>query len=127
MFKGTMIFIFLAVFATAGFVMAAHKGALDGKSFIGDTGEKGKETSQKDELIFAGGKYHSTGCDQYGFTAARYTTKKEGETTSFESETSSEKEGKISWKGTVKGDSCEATFVWTKPGQQPVNTGSKAH
>ncbi|MCI0447730.1 hypothetical protein L0152_31520 [bacterium] len=53
-------------------------------------------------------------------TPAPYTTKTQGDTTTFESVAKSENEGEISWNGTVQGDTCEAALVWTKPGQKPI-------
>ena len=119
MYKSWLICLVIFMVA-AGFAGAAEKGALDGKSFVGETGEKGKVKGDKDELIFADGKFRSTGCDQYGFTAVPYATKKEGGSISFEAHSTSEKEGTIHWTGKVTGDDCEGTFVWSKPGQKDI-------
>lgn len=110
-----------ALFAVAGFLFAAA-GMLDGKTFEGMGAEKGKEATDKDKdtLIFADGKFRSTGCDQFGFTPAAYTATKNGDAIDFESTATSEKEGSIHWKGTVKGDAVEGTYVWTKPGQKEI-------
>ncbi|MCI0605458.1 hypothetical protein L0156_20940 [bacterium] len=120
--KNLLIFIFAVstLFAIAAVTASGQAAELDGKSYLGETAEKGKTSGNNDELIFADGKFHSTGCDQYGFTPAPYTTKTQGDTTTFESVAKSEKEGEISWNGTVQGDTCEAAFVWTKPGQKPI-------
>ena len=92
----------------------AGTGALDGKTFTGRTGEKGKEANGEDELRFQGSKLYSVGCAEWGFNAGAYTTRREGDTIYFEAETSSPKHGKIVWKGTVQGDKVNATYVWTK-------------
>lgn len=97
------------------------QGVLDGRSFVGDSGEKGKPAAEKDTIHFANGRFHSEGCDTYGFGEAPYkaTAAADG-SVSWTSETTSAKEGSISWKGTVKGDQIEGTYVWTKAGQKPI-------
>jgi len=87
---------------------------LDGKTFIGPTGEKGKEAEGEDELRFENGMLVSVGCADWGFGASSYQTKIEGDTINFTSEMTSAKHGKIVWNGTVKGDKIDATYVWTK-------------
>jgi hypothetical protein len=107
-------------FALALPASAFAKGALDGKTFSASTGEKGKTKAEPDTLTFKDGKFHSSGCDPYGFGDGAYTTKTEGGVTTFESDTVSAKEGKDHWKGTVKGNAIEGTMVWTKTGQAPI-------
>ena len=103
--------IFLFAFATtAGNVLAA--GALDGKVFVGEAGEKGKPADEKNDVItFADGRFHSSACDQYGFNKAEYKTRTEGDATYFEVETVSEKEGRLKWSGVLKGNTMEGTFT----------------
>ena len=114
----------LALTAALLLVGVAHaqkaKGALDGKTFAVETAEKGKDKGEKDSVVFKDGKFRSAGCDQYGFADAPYTTTKAGDATKFEAETTSAKEGKIKWTGTVKGDAIEGSYVWTKPGQKAI-------
>ena len=43
---------------------------LDGKTFIGPTGEKGKEAEGEDELRFENGMLVSVGCADWGFGAS---------------------------------------------------------
>ena len=51
----------------------AQTATLDGKAFVADAGEKGKAADEKNDVItFAGGKFHSSACDQYGFTKGEY-------------------------------------------------------
>lgn len=109
----------LLLFAALAFAGSSSH-LLDGKTFVGESGEKGKEQKEKDNLVFEKGKFHSTACDQYGFTPASYTAKKEGDTITFEADAASPKEGKIHWKGTVTGDDVDASLVWTKEGQAPI-------
>lgn len=103
------------------------KGVLDGRKFVGQTGEKGKTKTDQDVVQFAAGRFHSTACDRYGFGQAPYeATMSEDGTVDWKAQTTSPKEGKIEWKGTVKGDALEGTFVWTKSGQRPIEYWIKA-
>lgn len=103
-----------------GTARASAGGVLDGKSFKVEAGEKGKAKAEDDEVRFAGGLFHSRGCDPYGFEPGPYKATTKDGVTSFEAVTVSPKEGKIAWKGTVKGDRIEGTYVWTKAGQADI-------
>ena len=87
---------------------------LDGKKFIGPTGEKGKKVHHEDVLTFRDGKFTSSECFQYGFEGGPYTTTVEGDTIHFQAETISPTHGKMVWQGTLKGDSLDVTYNWTK-------------
>jgi hypothetical protein len=105
----------------AGVALGAEsaKGMLDGKTFSGTLGEKGKTEGDKDDYIFKDGTFRSTTCDAYGFSAAAYNAKADGDSISFESTTNSTKEGEMAWKGKVKGDTIAGTVLWKKAGQAP--------
>jgi hypothetical protein len=105
------ISVLLAVITQVPLSMA---GALDGKVFIGQSGEEGKEVSEEDTVTFNNGNLHSVRCDQWGFGKGEYTTTKEGNKNHFEAETTSSKYGKIVWKGAVEGDSLNAVYTWSK-------------
>ena len=60
---------------------------LDGKKFIGPTGEKGKKVHHEDVWSFSDGKFTSSECFQYGFKGGPYTTAIEGDTIHFQAET----------------------------------------
>ena len=77
---------------------------LDGKKFIGPTGEKGKKVHHEDVLRFSDGKFTSSECFQYGFKGGPYTTAIEGDTIHFQAETISPTHGKMVWQGTLQGD-----------------------
>ena len=109
--------LMLALLATAAF---AKGPTLDGKVFAIESSEKGKTATEKEDVDFKAGKFHSKGCDQYGFGSGAYTAKDEGGALKFEADTVSAKEGKIHWTGTVKGDAIEGTYLWTKAGQKPI-------
>jgi len=101
---------------------AAAGGALDGKVFAGTTGEAGKATGDKDELVFTGGKFRSTACDTYGFGSAPYTASRNADgSVGFQATTSRPKEGTIHWRGQVHGGAIAATYVWEKAGQKPIS------
>jgi len=87
---------------------------LDGKKFIGPTGEKGKKVHHEDVLTFRDGKFTSSECFQYGFEGGPYTTTVEGDTIHFQAETISPTHGKMVWQGSLKGDSLDVTYNWTK-------------
>ncbi len=91
---------------------AAH--LLDGKSFKGPTGEKGKKTHHEDVLVFKDGQFTSSMCFEYGFTGGPYTAWAEGDLIHFEAETISPTHGKMNWKGTLQGDTMEVEYSWTK-------------
>jgi hypothetical protein len=85
--------------------------------FIADAGEKGKPAEEKADVItFAGGKFHSSLCDQYGYGKGDYKYSAAGDAVAFEAQTQSEKDGRLVWKGTVRGDEIEGTFVHYRKG-----------
>ena len=87
---------------------------LDGKIFVGPTGEKGKKVHHEDVLKFSDGKFTSSECFQYGFKSGPYSTTIEGNTIHFTAETISPTHGKMVWQGTLKGDTLDVTYNWTK-------------
>lgn len=99
---------------------------LDGKVFVGAVGEKGKPLVDKDVISFADGKFHSSVCDQYGFDRGPYQARAVADAIEFEVETTSNDDGRLAWRGTVKGDVLEGTFVhyrpsrWYRPNPAPL-------
>ena len=111
----------------------AQANPLDGKVFIGEAGEKGKPADEKSDVIsFADGKFHSSLCDQYGYGKGAYTAKVAGDAVAFEAETQSEKDGRLVWRGTLKGDVLEGSFThyrkatWYRSNPEPVEHWFKA-
>ena len=95
----------------------AQTPSLDGRTFVGDAGEKGKPADEKGDIIsFADGKFHSSSCDQYGYGKGAYKSTQVGDAIQFEAETTSEKDGRLAWKGTVRGSEIEGTFVHYRKG-----------
>jgi len=110
-----------AMLLAASFALApaawAQTAALDGRVFIGDAGPKGKPADEKGDVItFSNGTFHSSTCDQYGYSKAPYKATKVGDTIQFETETMSEKDGRLVWKGVVRGTDIEGTFMHHKKG-----------
>jgi hypothetical protein len=66
----------VAVLAVAAMGLAARAsataGPLDGKTFVAETGEKGKDAASKDTLVFRDGKMRSTACDACRFGEGNY-------------------------------------------------------
>ena len=123
----------LAFCTMAGTYATAAPGPLDGKVYVGEAGEKGKAADEKNDIItFADGKFHSSACDQYGFNKGDYSAKPDGDAIVFEAETVSDKEGRMKWKGTMKGGVLEGTFVhyrkpaWYRPNPEPIEHWFKA-
>jgi len=107
------IVVAMLAFWAVGQVQAA-KGILDGKTFVGPKGHKGEKATGVEELTFRDGKFYSIPCAQWGFGGGDYSVKVEGEIIYFEATTLSAKHGKMVWKGTVRGDEVEGTYIWTK-------------
>ena len=93
---------------------AAVSHLLDGKKFVGPTGEKGKKIHHEDVLKFSDGKFTSSECFQYGFKGGPYSTIIEDDRIHFQAETISPTHGKMVWQGTLKGDTLDVTYSWTK-------------
>jgi len=119
--KGWLRGAVFAALALAAALPAGAAGVLDGKTFVAESGEQGKKAEgPKDEVLFRDGKLHSAGCDPYGFADGPYTTMTHSDGTMFHAVTQSAKEGKIEWSGMVRGETIEANYVWSKPGQKPI-------
>ena len=103
-----------ASFGVTSVLAQETTGLLDGKVFVGDVGDRGNSADDKDEVSFKNGRFHSVGCDEWGFGDAPYSSKRDGDTIRFQAITVSPTDGKIEWEGVVKGDTLEATYVWTK-------------
>ncbi len=93
---------------------------LDGRSFSVELTETGKNETTEDELIFKEGTFFSSGCEQYGFTPAKYESRTKDGVILFKSTLTSGKEGKTEWEGAVTGDEISGTMFRTKEGQDPV-------
>jgi hypothetical protein len=105
----------IALAAAAPVVSAAA--LLDGKTFVTEAGPKGQPADEKDDVLtFRDGQFHSSACDKYGFGKASYQATAQGDALVFTTETSSEKDGRLAWKGTVQGNTIEGTIVYYRKG-----------
>ncbi len=113
--------IALAAVVVFGLVSSrlASASPLDGKSFVGELGEKGKTKGDKDTYTFKEGRFRSTACDRYGFGDAPYTVTEEAGKMHVTAETTSKKEGIMSWKLTVDGDALTGVTIWKKGNKTP--------
>ena len=110
----------LRVAGSAG--AASARASLDGRNFDGIVLECGKTSGDADTLIFQGGRFRSTACDQYGYGDGPYTATRSGETVTFEAETESPKYGKLRWTGVVRGARLDGTMTMIRDGRA---TGEK--
>ena len=100
--------------ATASPGTAPTVSLLDGKTFVTQSGEKGKQASKKDTFVFRDGRFLSEACSPYGFGDAPYQATVDGPTVRFHTETHSPTHGKMVWDGIVKDNAIEATSIWTR-------------
>lgn len=87
---------------------------LDGKTFVAQSGEKGKKESNKDTIVFRDGRFLSEGCVKWNFGDAAYEANIEGDGIRFHARTASPTHGAMVWDGIVRGDAIEATSRWTR-------------
>lgn len=124
LFSRCLLFLLVTSFITffyspQGLLQAEEPaGLLDGKSYVGKTGEVGKDATEDEEVVFKDGKFHSVSCEPWGFNDGEYKAMRsgEGDTIHFEAETESPKHGKIVWKGTAQGEKIDVKYTWTKKG-----------
>lgn len=88
--------------------------ALDGKTFVAQSGEKGKQAGSKDTIVFRNGRFLSEGCTPFGFGDAPYRATVDGAAIRFHAETRSPTHGTMVWDGIVRGDAIEGTYLWTR-------------
>ncbi len=96
----------------------AETNSLDGKTFVAELGEKGKQAHEsKDVITFKEGKFNSSSCDKYGYNQAAYTATISDDAMTFDAETISESDGRLKWHGVVKGAEVEGNYIhYPKPG-----------
>lgn len=112
-----MIFAIPAFGIVAHATHAAAASLLDSKVFAADVGPKGKPAEEKnDVLTFRDGQFDSSACAQYGYAKASYQSRAEGDAIAFEAETTSAKDGRLVWRGTVRGNDVEGTILHHKKG-----------
>ena len=96
----------------------AYSGMLDGKTFSGKNGHLGKDGSGSDEIKFENGKFVSVTCsEKYGFSDSEYTTKVDGDKVFFTADIYSDKYGRMTYSGYVKGNDISANYFWYDKGK----------
>ena len=94
--------------------------SLDGKTYVLTMNEDGKTMTE--EVKFNNGMFESPECYQWGFSAAPYKAWEENGSIRWESEYTSEKEGKMMFTGTISGNTLSGNELWHKEGQSDENT-----
>lgn len=104
-------------------------GVLDDRTFDVRISPKGKEKdiSQPDTLEFAGGRMHSTACDEFGFGTSTYTTRQVDGGTEFHVVCKTPSGTTNDWHGTVRGDTIEGGFTFKQPGEEPLENVFHGH
>lgn len=87
---------------------------LDGRIFLAQSGEQGKETSHHDDyLVFRNGMFVSSDCvESLDFRESTYSATVQGSNIRFRAETTSPRHGTMIWDGTVRGNIIDATARW---------------
>ena len=86
---------------------------LDGKIYYVKAGGKGKDADNDDYLIFQGGMFTSSGCvESWNFRNASYSATEQRGVIRFRAQVVSTTHGIMTWKGTVRGDTVNATARW---------------
>jgi hypothetical protein len=99
---------------STGVLAGAGIQILDGMSFSGPVGPKGKPTRRDDLFLFSDGSFISKNCQELGFTAAPYWVRRSGNIVHFRVELESPEHGTIVYTGQVQGNELEASFAWIK-------------
>ena len=98
----------------SSFAATAAASALDGKTFQGEILDDKGVVRATDVLAFKGGKFYSDTCAQYGFSEMPYWTRIEGDTIHFLVEAANPENGRMVFKGTVRGEQAEWKGSWIK-------------
>jgi len=86
---------------------------LDGKIYYVKTGEEGKGPDHDDYLIFQDGMFTSSGCvGSWNFRNGSYSATAERGGIRFRAQVVSPTHGAMTWEGTVRGDTMDATARW---------------
>lgn len=106
------LLISIILFCSPAFAKPSS-GLVDGKTYSGEVGQKGDKKGDADDFEFKDGTFHSTACDQYGYTAAPYTATKGKDNITFKSTTKNDSGDTIAWNGTIKGDHVSGNAIRT--------------
>jgi hypothetical protein len=120
--EGLRLFIttFAAFFAISMVTTVyAAQGLLDGKTFVGETGEKGTTKGDKEDFVFANGMFDPLACHKYGFSITTYTAQAEGDAVTFVADHSNKKGDRMRWEGTVKGEKLDGIMTYWQGKKAP--------
>ena len=111
-----LLIVALSVFLVNPSFSLELSNLLDGKSFVGNNGEKGAalDPDEHEEIVFQNGRFKSVSCDPYNFGSSEYTATAVGNAIHFKAVTESPTHGRIAWQGVIDGQQADVTFVWTK-------------
>jgi hypothetical protein len=87
---------------------------LDGKVFVVAYGPSGQPSLGEDVFSFSDGLFTSSGCQRYGFSAAPYWLRVEGDAVLFRAELVSPEAGVMLMTGTIADGAIDAASVWTR-------------
>ena len=97
----------------------AAQGLLDGKTFVGETGEKGKTKGEKEQFVFANSSFDPLACHKYGFSITSYAAQAKGDSVTFVADHSNKKGDRMRWEGTVKGKKLEGIMTYWQGKKTP--------
>jgi hypothetical protein len=97
----------------------AAQGLLDNRTFVGETGEKGKTKGDKEQFVFANNTFDPLACHKYGFSITTYTAQAGGNTVTFVANHSNKKGDRMRWEGTVKGEKLEGIMTYWQGKKTP--------
>lgn len=118
--RSPITLVLLGLLAAAPAAVRADTGLLDGRAFEVEMQKKGSEDVIPNTLTFRSGTFLSAVCVQHDFPQSTYEATRTGDAVTFEVAAQSYTKGHMDWEGTVRGDRLEATAVWYRPDQEPV-------
>lgn len=99
---------------------AKSTGMLDGRNFTVQLTEVGTTKSDEDTLEFAGGRFHSTACDAFGFGSGTYEAQTKGDVLTVTATCANGKGMKTSWQLSVRGDQVDGRMTCGADGEKPT-------
>jgi len=111
-----LLLCLLLLVITAPPLPAEDSHLLDGRTYIGKNGEKGKSLAEyeDEQIVFNDGLFTSVSCEPYHFGSSPYTAREERGKIHFKAVTHSPTHGTISWMGVIDGERADVSFIWTK-------------
>ena len=88
---------------------------LDGKTFTGKIIPSGKTSGRAEDFVFAGGRFHSKVCLEWGFKPGPYWVRLEKGQVHFMSRLTSAENGVMTYQGTIVDSKIDATVDWVRP------------